>query len=78
VALEVSRMRYEIDYVNRIIDLFVQRDEKCPVPFISKHHTDVMSTPEPTEAHEGTIPEQFRTLVSEIFNSMGEEFIHSI
>lgn len=43
-------MRIEIDYRNKIIDIYVEKDENCSISFLNK---------ETNEAHEGLKYEQF-------------------
>lgn len=57
-------MRYEIDFKNRIVDIFVQRDENCPFPFLNG---------DASEAHEGLTFEQFSELVNQILCDIGDE-----
>ncbi len=50
-------MRYEIDFKNGIVDIFVQKDELCPFPWTNEKGT---------EAHEGMMFSQFIAFVERI------------
>ncbi len=50
-------LRYEIDYRNGIVDIFVQKDDLCPVPYMNKVRN---------EAHEGLCFRDFMDMVDNI------------
>lgn len=58
----LNMVRLEIDWRNRVVDIFVQRDRNCPYPFL----VGSPKTQEIEEAHEGLGFEQFERLYEQL------------
>ncbi len=61
-------MRYELDFENGIVDIFVHKDDECPFPWMNK---------EETEAHEGMMFSQFISFVERIRKDMLTHSTHA-